>query len=94
MCRFSDVPIASVVASGVPGLSNFTIFLDTMTFGQTAVCAADLDHSGQVDGADIGLLLAGWSTDQACLDLDGDGIVSGSDLGLLLSQWGACPRSP
>lgn len=87
-----DVPIATVTASGVAGQSNFTIFLDTMTFGGATSCPADLNEDGAVDGADLGLLLAGWGTAVACLDLNGDGVVNGADLGLLLSGWGGCPR--
>ncbi len=53
-------------------------------------CPADLDSSGVVDGADLGLLLANWSlTGQG--DIDGSGTVDGGDLGLLLAAWGDCP---
>ncbi len=46
----------------------------------------DLDHSGVVDGVDLGLLLGAWGTTGA--DLDGDGTTNGTDLGLLLGAWG------
>lgn len=49
----------------------------------------DLDHDGDVDGGDLGLLLAGWGTSDPALDLDGGGIVDGADLGLLLAAWGS-----
>lgn len=53
-------------------------------------CPADLNRSGQVDGADLGVLLSGWGgTGQA--DLNVDGTVDGADLGVLLSGWGPCP---
>jgi hypothetical protein len=39
-----------------------------------------------VDGADLGLLLAGWGSSSP--DLDGNGTVDGADLGLLLAAWG------
>jgi hypothetical protein len=50
----------------------------------------DIDGNGVVNGADLGLLLAGWG---ACGtpcpgDLDGNGVVNGADLGLLLAAWG------
>lgn len=54
-------------------------------------CAADLDGSGEVDGADLGLLLGGWGT--AAGDLDGTGETDGADLGLLLGAWGPCLAS-
>ncbi len=47
----------------------------------------DLDGDGRVDGADLGLLLAGWGSADPTLDLDGDGSVGGGDLGLLLAAW-------
>jgi len=58
------------------------------------VCPGDLNNDGQVNGADLGLLLGNWGTCSAtpCLgDLNLDGVVNGADLGLLLGQWGPCP---
>jgi hypothetical protein len=50
---------------------------------------ADLDGDGQVDAADLGLLLGAWGPCAApCdADLDGDGTIDGADLGLLLAAW-------
>lgn len=53
-------------------------------------CPEDLDDNGVVDGADLGLLLARWETDDPRADLDEDGRVDSTDLGLLLRAWGAC----
>ncbi len=47
----------------------------------------DLNDDGIVDGADLGLLLAAWDSDDDIADLNDDGIVDGADLGLLLSAW-------
>ncbi|HMN97213.1 MAG TPA: hypothetical protein PKC43_12170 [Phycisphaerales bacterium] len=52
-------------------------------------CPADLDGSGSIDGADLGILLGQWGT-AGSADLDGNGIVNGADLGILLGAWGAC----
>jgi hypothetical protein len=52
-------------------------------------CEGDLDGSGTVDGADLGLLLGAWGGPGAA-DLDGSGTVDGADLGLLLGAWGPC----
>ena len=50
----------------------------------------DLDGNGVVNGADLGLLLAGWGPcGTPCPgDLDGNGVINGADLGLLLAVWG------
>jgi hypothetical protein len=52
---------------------------------------ADLDGNGVVNGADLGLMLAGWGAcGSPCPgDLDGNGTVNGADLGLLLAAWSA-----
>jgi hypothetical protein len=55
--------------------------------GVTACAPADLDCSGLIDGADLGLLLGDWGTNACTADLNGDGIVDGADLGLLLGAW-------
>jgi hypothetical protein len=54
-------------------------------------CDADLNGDGQVDGADVGLLLGDWG-ERTLADLDQDGAVDGADLGLLLAAWGPCPE--
>ncbi|MBL9147741.1 MAG: hypothetical protein JNM94_03525 [Phycisphaerae bacterium] len=52
-------------------------------------CPADLDNSGTIDGADLGLLLGNWGG-SGTGDIDGNGSVDGADLGQLLGAWGAC----
>ncbi len=47
----------------------------------------DLNHDGIVDGADLGILLAGWGA-SGDSDLNTDGVTNGADLGILLAQWG------
>ena len=46
----------------------------------------DLDGDGDVDGADLGLLLGNWGG-AGVGDLNDDGVVDGADLGLLLGAW-------
>ncbi len=56
---------------------------------------ADLNGDGEVNGADLGLLLGAWGpcADDPCTgDINGDGRVDGGDLGLLLGSWG--PSTP
>ncbi|MBL9119909.1 MAG: hypothetical protein JNL80_08345 [Phycisphaerae bacterium] len=52
-------------------------------------CPADLNGSGNVDAADLAILLGAWGTANAA-DVNGDGTVNGSDLGILLGAWGGC----
>ncbi|MCH2162496.1 MAG: hypothetical protein MK085_11575 [Phycisphaerales bacterium] len=47
---------------------------------------ADLNGDGNVDGADLGLLLNAWGTPGPG-DLDGSGLVDGGDIGLMLVEW-------
>ena len=58
-------------------------------------CFGDLNNDGEVDGGDLGMLLAMWGQchpGQACsADLNGDGKVDGGDLGLMLGLFGECP---
>jgi hypothetical protein len=52
-------------------------------------CPLTADFTGdcKVNGADLGLLLAAWGTDDPIYDLSGNSIVGGEDIGLLLAQF-------
>ena len=59
-----------------------------------AQCPGDLTGNGQVNGADLGLVLAAWAsdgTDKPGTDVNQDGIVNGADLAYVLGAWGNCP---
>jgi formylglycine-generating enzyme required for sulfatase activity len=83
------------ISSGAPDFNQDTI-PDTCQCGTIpslpTCCPGDLDHDGEVGGADIGLLLSDWGPcGSACLyDLNNDSKVNGGDLGLLLAGWGHC----
>ena len=55
-------------------------------------CVGDVSGDGQVNGADIGVLLSAWGPCGVTCpgDLDHDGMINGFDLGLLLAHWGPC----
>ena len=51
---------------------------------------ADLDGDGEVDGVDLGLLLAAWGqagSQVGFADIDGDGVVGAGDLAVLLAAF-------
>ena len=47
----------------------------------------DLNGDGQVDGADLSILLGQWGTDDVIADLNADGLVDGEDLSIILGNW-------
>jgi hypothetical protein len=53
-----------------------------------------LFRDSNINGADLGILLAQWgeANAQTVSDINRDGAVDGVDLGLLLSFWGPCPN--
>lgn len=53
-------------------------------------CREDLDGDGQVDGSDLGLLLAAWGGDDPLADIHHDGLVDALDLGRLVMAQGIC----
>jgi hypothetical protein len=53
-------------------------------------CAGDFNGDGNRDGADLGVLLAGWGTPAG--DMNGDGNTDGADLGAFLAVFNlVCP---
>ncbi len=54
------------------------------------LCAGDFNFDGEVDGADLGILLGSWGQSDVPADLNNDGDVDGADLGALLGSWGSC----
>ncbi|MCA9285879.1 MAG: hypothetical protein KDA22_11720 [Phycisphaerales bacterium] len=75
---------------GAPQSTPFALSVDVG--GTTPTCPADLDGNGEVNGADLGLMLGAWGPCDGCpADLNADGAVDGADLGELLAAWGPCP---
>ena len=85
-CNNNGVGDACELAAGAPEFNADTI-------PDTCQCLADLFIDRQVNGADLGALLAFWGPvnpgfPQA--DMNADGKVDGADLGHLLASWGPC----
>ncbi|MCK4871990.1 MAG: VCBS repeat-containing protein [Phycisphaerales bacterium] len=73
-------PSASAVTPGAFGI-----------FNPDPTIPGDLDGDGDVDQADLGILLASYEIDDGG-DIDGDGDTDQSDLGMLLANYGQpCP---
>lgn len=69
------------------------VAMDDFIYGEpiSLSCPTDLNGDGQVDGADLGLLLAAWGPVTAHpADFNGDGVVWGEDIGAMLAAWGDC----
>ncbi|MFO0829468.1 MAG: hypothetical protein U0572_15125 [Phycisphaerales bacterium] len=65
------------------------IGFDTLRFFPTPSChgASDIDGDGDVDAADLGVLLGAWGTAQCPADIDENGVVDAADLAVLLGDW-------
>jgi len=85
---FSDHPwiFTEVTLRNIATLETFDAIV-RFSIPSDGPCA-DLDGSGTVDGADLGILLEAWGSAGGPADLNGDGIVDGADLGILLEAWG------
>jgi hypothetical protein len=84
----------STDATGQTAYDLWTMFgksapvdMDTATVQIAPSNPADLNGDGVVNGADLGILLGGWSQ-PGVTDLNGDGTTNGADLGVLLGSWG------
>ena len=56
--------------------------------GRGGTCVGDLNDDGEVNGADLTILLGAWGTDDPASDIVPDGLVDGGDLAALLGNWG------
>ena len=83
------------VAARLADFKTFIVEDDTMRAEVIDACVADLNNDDVVDGADLGLLIAGWglcrSTGECMGDITGNSVVDGADLGILIASWGPCP---
>jgi len=85
-CDSNGIGDVCEIAAGEPDFNGDTV-------PDTCQCLADLFIDGQVNGADLGALLAFWGPVNPGLpeaDLNRDGVVNGADLGYLLNAWGPC----
>jgi hypothetical protein len=64
---------------------EFTMYYDDMVL--TPGIHGDVDADGDVDSADLLILLAAWGNTEGPEDVNGDGIVNTEDLLILLGNW-------
>ena len=82
--QIEDVVALTSSTSLIGGAEGFNAIL---SLGNT--CLGDVNNDGQVDAADLGLLLSAWGLDGPT-DLNEDGLTDAADLGLILAAWGPC----
>ncbi|MFO0962408.1 MAG: hypothetical protein U0625_05815 [Phycisphaerales bacterium] len=88
---FSNTPVTHANGKAYVWAVELSRDRVTLRLVRIAACPADLSADGQVDGADLGALLAQWGGCTGCsADFNQDGIVNGADLGTLLAAWGGC----
>jgi uncharacterized protein YegL len=94
MTNYATITGGILATTGANGAGTAEALAEAIIACRSRGCAGDLDGDGSIGGADLGMLLAAWSSDGSpppqSADLDGSGSVDGADLGLLLSGWGPC----
>ena len=88
-----DLIIAAPGANGSIGFSQ-SIGESYVVFGGVLQsCPSDLNNDGDVDTADLGILVSQFNTPGPGADINGDGTVDTADLGILVGAFGTttCP---
>jgi predicted carbohydrate-binding protein with CBM5 and CBM33 domain len=84
-----SVTVGCIVTTPVPGLLPTSLAARGTLPAGTDPCPGDADADGDVDAADLGLLLGSWGAPSP-YDYNGDGITNGADIATILSAWGPC----
>ena len=93
-CNGNGVPDHSDIANGISADSDSDGMPDECVCRHYPIncCVGDVTDDQQVNGSDLGIILAFWGsvTTFPRADLNQDGTVDGADLTLVLSNWGVC----
>ena len=83
---------SSICASSTPIFQGPWSDLGGNDFNAGCTCFGDINGDGQLDGADLAVVLYGWQSGPGSNDGDisGDGETDGVDVTLLLANWGPC----
>ena len=86
---YTDTGIILTSDEDIPGETTHQLSLTIEVEVGASSDPADINGDGDVNGADLGILLASWGPcPPPCpADINGDGVVNGADLGLLLAAW-------
>jgi hypothetical protein len=84
--RFIDDPDTPDTGIGVPPIVDRGAY----EYQLPSPCPADVNGDGEVDVADLLIILALWGSAEPLGDVNGDGIVDVQDLLEVLSAWGPC----
>ncbi len=71
----------------VPSGIHPNVEIDSVARVRSTGSAADIDHNGFVDGADLAAVLSAFGTDSPAADINQSGLVDGSDLAAVLAGW-------
>lgn len=85
-CNENDLPDAYDIAYGISEDTD----RDGVPDECGSFCLGDLNLDGQIDGADLTLILGAWGTMDPKYDLNDDGLIDGADLTMILGAWGPC----
>ncbi len=78
-------------SNNLTGFGEWAVNAATWLAGDPATCAPDLDNDGDIDSADLNILLAAFGQTDAG-DTDGDGDTDSTDLNNVLAAFGGpCP---
>jgi hypothetical protein len=82
----ADAPRASAIVTAPPSAADLN---GNLIPDECEAPLGDLDRDGDVDGADLGIMLASCGDCTDCVaDLNRDGTVDGADLGVLVAAFG------
>jgi hypothetical protein len=69
-----------------PGVAKAVIPAGALTRGGVNL-ASDIDNDGDVDAADLSVMLSSWGPTTGAGDINRDGSIDAADLAILLSDW-------
>ena len=89
-CNANGLLDTCEIAAGLGADANHNGQLDECE-DPIIACPGDFNLDHNVNGADMGMLLAAWGPNAPpAIDLNADGSIGGTDLAIMLGAWGPC----